>query len=76
MINYQNQEQKICSITGKPYVGYGHNAYPFPGTCCDEANLKYVIPARFMRITPEMIQEHGVEVICRIIDDRMDYYAA
>lgn len=62
----------ICSITGKPYDGYGNNAYPFPGRCCDEANRRYVIPARLMSVTPEMVEKWGVEVICRAIDYRMN----
>ena len=63
---------KICSITGKPYEGYGNNAYPFPGRCCDEANIRYVIPARMMNVTPEMVKEWGVAVICRAIDDKLN----
>jgi len=65
-------KKHICSITGKPYEGYGNNAYPFPGRCCDEANLKYVIPARLTGITPEMIQKYGIKVICRAIKDRIN----
>ena len=61
---------KICSITGKPYEGHGNNASPFPGRCCDEANLHYVIPARLMRVTPEMVKKWGVDTICRVIDDK------
>ena len=36
----------ICSICRKPYTGFGNNAYPFPGICCDSCNAEYVIPHR------------------------------
>lgn len=50
-----------CSITGRKYEGFGNNAYPFKGRCCDYANSYYVIPARIIGITPEMIKEYGKE---------------
>ena len=37
----------ICSICRQPYSGWGNNAHPFPGRCCDACNDVYVIPARF-----------------------------
>ena len=41
-------EEKKCDICGKPYIGYGNNAKPYmDGICCDECNMKFVIPARF-----------------------------
>ena len=40
-------EEQICCICGEPYKGYGNNAEPYKhGYCCDECNLKFVIPAR------------------------------
>ena len=37
-----------CSICGQEHNDpYGHNAEPiFKGTCCDECNMIFVIPAR------------------------------
>ncbi len=36
-----------CSICGKKYDGYGNNAQPVNnGRCCDECNIKVVIPRR------------------------------
>ena len=64
-------ETQICSITGKPYVGYGNNAWPFDGRCSDYANSKYVIPARILGVTPELIHKWGKKVIMRVIDDKM-----
>ena len=61
----------ICSITGKAYDGYGNNAYPFKGRCSDEANSLYVIPARLLGVTPEMIEKWGKEVVMRAIDEKM-----
>lgn len=38
----------ICSICGKNYEGYGNNAQPVNnGRCCDECNIKIVVPRRF-----------------------------
>lgn len=51
--------EKICSITGKSYYGYGNNAYPFDGICSDEANSLYVIPVRIAGVTPEQIKAFG-----------------
>ena len=47
----KNKNQKICSICGKSYEGYGNNAQPVNnGRCCDKCNATVVIPRR--------IQEH------------------
>ena len=36
-----------CSICGKEIGKYGNGAYPVnSGKCCDECNLKIVVPAR------------------------------
>lgn len=37
-----------CCFCGLPFYGYGNNAEPVikNGVCCDECNLKKVIPAR------------------------------
>lgn len=64
-------KKQICSITGEVYYGYGNNAYPFPGRCSDYANSKYVIPARIMGVTPDMVSKWGVETICQAIDEKM-----
>lgn len=38
---------RICSICGKKYDEYGNNAQPVnDGRCCDECNMKVVIPIR------------------------------
>lgn len=43
--------EKICSICGKSYVGFGNNAYPVNnGRCCDDCNGMVVIPARLEAI--------------------------
>lgn len=65
------EHTRKCSITGETYVGYGNNAYPFPGFCSDEANLRYVIPARILGITPEMIEEVGIEAMKAEIEKRV-----
>lgn len=44
-------EQKICSICGEEYVGYGNNAQPVSsGRCCDICNMLVVIPTRLRQI--------------------------
>lgn len=57
-----------CSITGRKYEGFGNNAYPFKGRCCDFANSHYVIPARIMDVTPEQIKQYGKEYVKLVID--------
>lgn len=38
---------KKCDICGKEFNGYGNNPAPLKGkVCCDECNLKYVLPTR------------------------------
>ena len=52
---YNYNKKFICSICGK--ISYG---YPWPvvkepdATCCDECNMKYVIPARIKKYTDSM----------------------
>lgn len=42
-----NEKNGVCSICGKSYKDYGHNAKPYDmGRCCSECNSKYVIPTR------------------------------
>jgi hypothetical protein len=38
--------EHICSICHLPYGGFGNNAYPFTGRCCDDCNATVVIPER------------------------------
>ena len=39
--------EKICSICGKKYEGYGNNAGPINnGRCCDKCNITIVVPRR------------------------------
>lgn len=57
-----------CSITGRKYEGFGNNAYPFKGRCCDFANSHYVIPARIMGVTPEQIKQYGWKYVKLVID--------
>ena len=44
------KKAKICSICGSDYDGYGNNADPFIGRCCNDCNLLHVIPARISLI--------------------------
>lgn len=44
-------DEKICSICGDVYYGWGNNARPVnDGRCCDMCNYKEVIPARLREI--------------------------
>lgn len=56
---FEDEEEHICSITGRKYTGYGNNAYPFEGRCCDWANERYVISARMSGFSPELIKSYG-----------------
>ena len=44
--------EKKCCICGRPFTGYGNNPYPIVSEegarCCDECNVKAVIPARLI----------------------------
>lgn len=48
----------ICCICKNPFIGYGNNAEPVVtnGICCNECNLKYVIPERLKKLEE---QTHG-----------------
>lgn len=41
-----------CCICGKEIKGYGNNPSPVKaeGTCCDECNVRKVIPARIAEL--------------------------
>jgi hypothetical protein len=41
--------EKICSICHLPYEGWGNNAAPYPGRCCDDCN-GHVLLARIWMI--------------------------
>ena len=44
-------EKQVCCICGKNYTGYGNNAEPYKkGRCCDECNMKFVIPDRLSKL--------------------------
>jgi len=48
-----NTEVKTCCICGKVFSGWGNNPWPVEesGTCCDDCNSMYVIPARLAKIS-------------------------
>ena len=64
---WEQEHTHVCSITGETYVGYGNNAYPFPGRCSDNANHKYVIPARLLGVSPEDVSKWGVSVMAQAV---------
>jgi len=35
-----------CSICGDKIEGFGNNAEPFNGICCDQCNMTIVVPQR------------------------------
>jgi hypothetical protein len=44
-------KEKICSICGTTYYGYGHSAQPLnDGRCCMACNDAHVIPRRLADI--------------------------
>ena len=46
--------EKICDICDKKFTGYGNNPTPLRGSvCCDECNLKIVVPIRIYQSTKE-----------------------
>ncbi len=58
-----------CSICGKEITRYGNSIYPLEGgRCCDECNMKVVMPVRvFIETTPKknyalLIKENEVQL--------------
>jgi hypothetical protein len=47
VIKLSDQRNSICSICRTEYQGWGNNADPYPGRCCDSCNAECVVPARF-----------------------------
>jgi len=49
-----NSMHHICCICGETFVGYGNNPWPLSKNetdrCCDDCNMKEVIPARLNRL--------------------------
>lgn len=58
-------EKHICSICGKEYVGYGNNAQPVnDGRCCDECNLKIVVPYRIYLMRKKDREDKSMLSLC------------
>ena len=64
-----------CSITGRKYEGFGNNAYPFKGRCCDFANSYYVIPARIIGITVKASRSSTTKAITITFGQRSSVHA-
>ena len=49
-----NSTHHVCCICGETFVGYGNNPWPLSKNetdrCCDDCNMKEVIPARLKRL--------------------------
>jgi hypothetical protein len=45
-VEIMTEQVKVCSICKAEYTGFGNNADPYPGRCCDLCNSISVIPAR------------------------------
>ena len=53
-----HMSKKVCVICGNEFDGYGNNAEPVKsGLCCDECNIKEVIPARLKQLKGEDLTE-------------------
>jgi hypothetical protein len=51
-------KKQICGICGNEYNGYGNNPHPVETThCCDECNVKAVIPARIKELEISRIKD-------------------
>lgn len=59
--------EKKCCICERKLKGYGNNAYPIKeGMCCDNCNIKFVVPARM--ISSEMNNSISFEV-CKLLTE-------
>ena len=49
----KKNEKKVCCICGKEFNEWGNNPWPIKndGVCCDECNMRYVVPERLRIIT-------------------------
>lgn len=55
----KNKTQK-CSICGRRFEGFGHNAYPInEGRCCNMCQGRIVMPIRFLSAELSEIKERG-----------------
>ena len=51
-MNNADNNEHICCICGKKFVGWGNNPYPlcdkedYESRCCDACNDNHVVPAR------------------------------
>ena len=74
MTKTTNNKRFQCCLCGKTDEGYGNNPQPIQsGMCCDECNMKYVIPVRIAlcRLSPENQKDESY-----IRDFVRDYYGA
>lgn len=55
MLGESKDKQFTCCICGETVDGYGNNPEPYKhtGRCCDNCNLKFVIPARLSQYRDE-----------------------
>ena len=54
------EEAKICSICGRPYIGFGNNAQPVNNErCCDSCNINIVVPRRIMDVKVSKYLKEG-----------------
>jgi hypothetical protein len=57
------EELHSCSICGGQYSGSGNDPEPVmnDGTCCDDCNFKYVIPARLKELREELRAAESID---------------
>jgi hypothetical protein len=54
-------KDQTCGICQKKYDGFGNNPYPINlDRCCDDCNVKYVIPRRFDCLSREDFEKYKV----------------
>ena len=55
----KENEEKICCICGKKFIGWGNNPEPVKheGVCCDECNNSVVLSARLIQFNQEIRYE-------------------
>ena len=59
-----------CSVCGGHYDGFGNNAAPFPGRCCNDCDNRFVIPARILGVDDVSLLIHFAR-LGRIINTRV-----
>jgi hypothetical protein len=64
--------KRKCHLCGEQYEGFGNNAWPWRGRCCDECNEQAVAPVRLVLFQYEMKFLQGPGAACDSAEPRSE----